>query len=64
VPEELIAQIPHDALTDVGHQKRREVRTETLGEIGNENGCRPEWEVAVARQCFVDDWLDQVCDGG
>ena len=37
VPEELIAQIAHDPLADVGHQVAGEVRAEPFGQIGEQN---------------------------
>ena len=64
VAEQLIPEVADDPLTDVRHQERREVRAETLGEVGKQDGRGPERQVAVARKGLVDDGLDEICDCG
>ena len=69
VPEQLVAQIAHDPLADVGHQVGREVRADAFRKVGGEHRARPERQRArigqrAARagrpQPVVDDRLDQV----
>ncbi len=59
-----VAQVHHDALSDVGHQVRRPVRSDALEEREADDRPRDEPEVRPVRQHVVDHGPDERGDAG
>ena len=64
VPEQLIAQVADDSLTDVGHQEGGGVRAKAFDQVDKQQRGAPFGQVAAGWQDLVDDRLDQRRDGG
>jgi hypothetical protein len=59
VAEQLVAEIVDDALPDVSHQVRREIRAQTFEEIEREDRERDRQQIALRRQDLVEDRPDE-----
>ena len=60
VPEELIAQIAHHPLADVGHQVGREERPHAFDDVEREDDRRHPGQPLLGRKDHVDDGLDLI----
>jgi len=64
VPVQRIAQVHHDALTHVGHQIRRDVRSDALEEVHGDNRPGDDADLLLFREHAVENRLDEIRQAG